>query len=155
MYHGYRERDIEKQSAQSQLLRGCMKGLFTTAGILSLALGSAGIIIPGLPTTPFVLLAAYFFVRSSPRLHAWLISHPRFGSLIVRFQEGKGLPLRLKIFALATAYGFVSISIIILDVLFLRILLILLILTATVYMMRIPTYRRDSIEASSADSCSK
>ena len=80
-----------------------MKWVFISIGILALGLGSLGIIIPGLPTTPFVLLAAYFFVRSSPRLHRRLLSHPRFGPLIEQFQSGKGLSLRVKITFLTLA----------------------------------------------------
>ena len=48
----------------------------------SLALGLVGIVVPGLPTVPFVLLSAYAAARGSARLHAWLLAHPRFGPMI-------------------------------------------------------------------------
>jgi uncharacterized membrane protein YbaN (DUF454 family) len=51
-------------------------------GLSALACAGAGVVLPLVPTTPFVLLAAYAFARSSPRLHGWLLSHARFGPLI-------------------------------------------------------------------------
>lgn len=55
-----------------------MRGLLVLAGLVSLLLGLLGIFLPLLPTTPFVLLAAYCLMRSSPRLHGWLMSRPAF-----------------------------------------------------------------------------
>ncbi|HEX9947705.1 MAG TPA: YbaN family protein [Allosphingosinicella sp.] len=53
--------------------------LYLSLGFASVALGAAGIVLPLLPTVPFMLLAAFFFARSSPRLEAWIVDHPRFG----------------------------------------------------------------------------
>lgn len=53
--------------------------LYLGLGLASVALGAAGIVLPLLPTVPFMLLAAYFFARSSPRLEARILDHPRFG----------------------------------------------------------------------------
>lgn len=53
--------------------------LFLLAGLLALALGLIGAFVPLLPTVPFMLLAAFCFARSSPRLEAWLANHPQFG----------------------------------------------------------------------------
>lgn len=53
--------------------------LWLTLGLASTACGIAGIVLPLVPTTPFLLLAAYAFTRSSPRLHNWLVMHPRLG----------------------------------------------------------------------------
>ena len=61
--------------------------LWIAAGILSLGLGVIGIALPLLPTTPFVLLAAFAFARSSPRLHCWLASHRLFGPMIADWQR--------------------------------------------------------------------
>lgn len=63
-----------------------MRILWTVLGLLSVALGAIGAILPLLPTVPFMLLAAFCFARSSERLHAWLLSHPRFGPAIVDWQ---------------------------------------------------------------------
>ncbi len=61
------------------------------AGIVSLALGVLGIVLPLLPTTPFVLLSAYCFARSSKRLHQWLLSHPWFGKLLTNWEKHRGM----------------------------------------------------------------
>jgi uncharacterized membrane protein YbaN (DUF454 family) len=53
--------------------------LFAAAGLLLVALGVLGIVLPGLPATPFLLLAAYCFARSFPRLHHWFVTHPWCG----------------------------------------------------------------------------
>ena len=63
------------------------KILLIIAGWLSLIAGLIGILLPLLPTTPFVLLSAYCFSRSSSRLHNWLLSHPWFGPPIRQWQE--------------------------------------------------------------------
>ena len=74
-----------------------MKSLLAFFGVVSLAFGVAGIFLPLLPTTPFLLLAAWLFVRSSPRLYDWLMSHPRLGEYIRNFREERAIPLRVKI----------------------------------------------------------
>lgn len=116
-----------------------MRSMFVLLGLLFLGLGSAGVILPVLPTTPFILLAAYFFVRSSPRLHAWLMRHPRYGPMVRKFQSGQGLTLRVKLTSLALAYGSVTISIIVVDLLPVRIFLVVLMAVMTGYMIKIPT----------------
>lgn len=77
-----------------------VRGLFVALGVFALALGVAGIVLPVLPTTPFVLLAAACFARGSPRFHGWLLNHPLFGPIIVEWQEYGSIPWRTKITAL-------------------------------------------------------
>lgn len=62
----------------------------------SLALGAIGIVVPGLPTVPFVLLSAYAAARGSERLHARLLSHPRFGPVIREWQAHGAVSRRAK-----------------------------------------------------------
>ncbi len=64
-----------------------MRTLWLTLGLTFLALGLIGAVLPVLPTTPFLLVAAAAFARSSPRLHGWLITHPLFGPPIRNWQE--------------------------------------------------------------------
>jgi len=66
------------------------------AGATSLLTGVVGIFLPVLPTTPFVLLAAFCFARGSPRLEAWLLGHRRFGPMVRDWREHRAIPLRAK-----------------------------------------------------------
>jgi len=72
------------------------RALFTACGLAAVGLGLLGIILPLLPTTPFLLLAAACFIRGSERLHDWLINHRRFGPLIRQYREHHAIPLRTK-----------------------------------------------------------
>lgn len=74
--------------------------LFIIIGCISLALGAIGVVVPLLPTTPLLLLSAALFVRSSPRLHKWLLSSPILGRYIANYQEHRAMPLRAKIFSI-------------------------------------------------------
>lgn len=73
-----------------------MKTLYIALGTLSLALGILGIFLPLLPTTPFLLLTAALYFKSSPRLYNWLLNHKHLGPYIRNFRENKAIPLRAK-----------------------------------------------------------
>jgi uncharacterized protein len=81
------------------------KGFLIVTGALALGLGVIGIFLPILPTTPFLLLSASCFCRSSPRLHQWLLSHPWFGPYIKNYKELRAMPLRAKILSLAVFWS--------------------------------------------------
>lgn len=76
------------------------KVLFIGLGTISLGCGIVGIVVPGLPTTPFVLLAAWFYVRSSERLHQKLISNPFFGRYVANYERGLSRKSKYRIFIL-------------------------------------------------------
>ncbi|MDA7572163.1 YbaN family protein [Candidatus Actinomarina sp.] len=78
------------------------KPVFFTIGILSLSLGYVGIIIPGLPTTVFILIAAWAFSKCSTRFTLWLESHRLFGPMILNWQQYRGLSRRAKKVAILT-----------------------------------------------------
>jgi uncharacterized membrane protein YbaN (DUF454 family) len=79
-------------------------------GLLSVALGTAGIFLPLLPTTPFLLLAAACFVRSSQRLHTWLMNHRWFGPYIYNYRTYKAIPRKTKILSIALLWITISYS---------------------------------------------
>ena len=68
-------------------------------GFISLGLGLIGVVVPGLPTTPLVLLAAYFFSKSSPRFHKWLLNNKYYGKSIRDYQANPSITLKTKVFS--------------------------------------------------------
>lgn len=84
--------------------------LMTAAGVIALVLGLVGIVIPGLPTTPFILLAAACFSRASPRLHGWLLAHRQLGPLVRDWEHQRSLPLAVKWVASAMMVSAVGLS---------------------------------------------
>ena len=87
-----------------------MRYIWLFVGILSTACGIAGVVLPLVPTTPFLLVAAFAFARSSPRLHAALLAHPQFGPIIENWNRDGSIDKRSKFFALATMAFCVMIS---------------------------------------------
>jgi uncharacterized protein len=75
--------------------------LFLALGTLFLALGVAGVFLPVLPTTPFVLLAAGCYARASPRFYNWLMNHPVFGPTVREWRQHRAIPFRTKLWAIA------------------------------------------------------
>ena len=84
------------------------KWLLIALGILSVALGMVGIFVPVLPTTPFLLLAAGCFVRSSPRLYNWLIHHKWFGEYIRHYREYRAITLQARAFTLVLLWSVIG-----------------------------------------------
>lgn len=74
--------------------------LWLLGGIVLVAIGALGVALPLLPTTPFLLAAAYCFARSSPNLHNWLLSHETFGPLIHNWDQNGSIDRRSKLIAI-------------------------------------------------------
>lgn len=79
-----------------------MVWLWRTLALLFVTLGLIGVVIPGLPTTPFMLLAVWASAKGWPQLHDWLINHPYFGYHIKNWQQHRIVPRRAKILAITT-----------------------------------------------------
>ncbi|MBR5477347.1 MAG: YbaN family protein [Bacteroidaceae bacterium] len=82
-----------------------MKILLAILGSVSLALGIMGVFLPVLPTTPFLLLSAALYMRSSQRLYDWLMLHKHLGPYIKNFREHKALPLRVKVVSVTMVWA--------------------------------------------------
>ena len=80
--------------------------IWLLCGLFCLITGVVGIVLPLLPTTPFILLAAFCFSRGSARCEQWLLTHPRFGPMVQDWRANRALPLRAK--QLATAMMAIS-----------------------------------------------
>jgi uncharacterized membrane protein YbaN (DUF454 family) len=85
--------------------------LMISAGTLCLVVGLIGVIIPGLPTTPFLLLTAGFYIRSSDKLYRKLTENQFVGGYLTRWQTQKGLPLRTKMYSLILMWLMIGSSI--------------------------------------------
>ena len=114
------------------------------AGSFFLVLGAIGIFLPILPTTPFLLLSAACYLRSSERMHKWLLNNRWFGKYIRNYQEGKGIPLKTKILAMTVLWVAILYSafIVLDEVLIAQIALLAIALGVSVHLVRLPTLKK-------------
>jgi uncharacterized membrane protein YbaN (DUF454 family) len=118
-----------------------IKYLLIFIGIVSLGLGILGIFLPLLPTTPFLLLSAMLFARSSKKLYDWLINHKVFGNYIVSFMKEKAIPLKIKILSTFLLWATILFSIffVIEDKTWLQILLFAIAIGVTIHILHYKT----------------
>jgi len=91
-------------------MKPVIRASWLVVGILALALGGLGVVLPILPTTPFVLVAAFAFANSSERMHRWLMEHNIFGPLIVNWQRYGAISLSAKVLCLLSMAAVLVIS---------------------------------------------
>jgi hypothetical protein len=82
--------------------------LWVVLGSFFVVIGGIGVVVPGLPTTLFLILAAACYIRSSQRLYDWLINNKTFGPYLRDYREGKGIPKKAKVLAVSMIIVFVS-----------------------------------------------
>ncbi|MBN1142909.1 MAG: YbaN family protein [Bacteroidales bacterium] len=112
-----------------------LKPILILIGTLSLCLGLIGIVVPGLPTTPFLLLTAGLYLRSSDRLYQKLISSKYVGPYVTRYHASKGLTKRDKISAIVTMWCMIALSCLLFIASFkVRVIVILVGITGTLVM---------------------
>lgn len=122
----YREIVISEEEVRLELKKNkIVRALYMTGGTISLALGIIGIFVPGLPTTPFVLLSAALYAKSSEKLYNWLLDNKFLGPRIKNYQRQKGVTLKGKYRIIALMLSMVLISsLLILKILVLKIIII-------------------------------
>lgn len=121
--------------------------LLMILGISSLGLGMLGIVLPVLPTTPFLLLAAYCFLRSSNTLYTWLTTHKVLGKYIIHYLKYKAIKKEAKIMALIMIWTSIPFCIIFLiETWILKVVLFFIALAVSIYILRLSTYREDHID---------
>jgi uncharacterized protein len=118
------------------------RALFTAAGTFFLAVAAIGIILPILPTTPFLLLAAACYVEGSERMHRWLLTNRLFGSYLRNYREGKGITATNKAFTLTMLWVMILIAVIFMtDVRLYQIIMFAVPIGVSIHLLRIPTYK--------------
>ena len=116
--------------------------LLIAAGTLAVGLAVLGIFLPILPTTPFLLLAAFLYARSSERFLRWLLTNRLFGAYIDNYRRGLGIPRREKILTISAVWltiGFSALYVV--EAIWLKILLGVIAVGVTAHLIRIRTYK--------------
>ncbi|EKE68756.1 YbaN family protein [Gallaecimonas xiamenensis] len=115
-----------------------LRYLFLLVGWLAIALGILGIALPVLPTTPFILLAAWCFAKGSPRCHQWLRSNRYFGQMVRDWEAQRGLRRRYRRRAVAMMLVTFSISLLLVPKIWLKIMLVTILVSVLIYLYRLP-----------------
>ena len=128
------------QNKSNKKTSNLSRWLLIIAGTFFLGLGIIGIFLPLLPTTPFLLLAAACYARSSKRFYNWLLKNRWFGNYIKNYREGKGVSLEVKILSISFLWIAIGYSaIFVLRILLGRIILILIAIGVTIHILSIKT----------------
>lgn len=116
--------------------------LFIFLGTIFLGIGCIGIILPILPTTPFLLLAAACYIRGSPRIYKKLISNRVFGNFLSNYLKRKGISWQQKGVSIFSLWLMILVTIIyVLDNILLRVLLLAIALAVSIHLLSLPTLR--------------
>ena len=120
------------------------RGVFWVVGVISLGLGFLGILLPLLPTTPFLLLSAMCLARSSSKLYIWLHTNRLFGNYLWRYRNKEGIPMKVKLFTVGLLWVTILFSVFLaIDAsrLWLRILLLLIAIGVSLHVFLIRKYK--------------
>ena len=132
---------VKKSSNKEIISNKFFRYLIITAGTISLVFGIIGILLPILPTTPFLLLSAACYARSSQRFYNWLMNNKWFGNYIKNYREGKGIPLKFKIFTISLLWITILFSIyFVVDTFLVELILIIIAVGVTTHIITIKTY---------------
>jgi len=133
---------VNKSNKKEMISNKFFRYLLIIAGTISLVIGIIGIVLPILPTTPFLLLAAACYARSSQRFYNWLMNNRWFGNFIKNYREGRGVPLKFKIFTIFLLWLTILISIyFVIKNFLIEIILILVAIGVTIHIITIKTYK--------------
>ena len=116
--------------------------LWVLLGSLSVGMGVIGIFVPGWPTTIFLIIASYFYIRSSEKLYNWLINNKILGIYLKNYYSGKGMPLKAKIFSILMMWSFGLLSIFLWissNLMIVKITVFILLVIGTIFILRVKT----------------
>ena len=114
------------------------------AGVASVCAGTAGLFIPLLPTTPFLLLALFCFARSSPRLHHWLMNHRIFGPHLTNYLMHRAVLLSIKVLSIAFLWCSLIVSMILVGNLYARAALLVVGIAVSVHLLSLRVIAKDT-----------
>ena len=118
------------------------KGALFLLGTVFLIFAGIGIFLPILPTTPFLLLSAGCYYKSSRRMHNWMMHNKWFGDYIRNYSEGKGISMKAKFFTLSLLWAFILYSIfVIASDLVVQFILLAIAIGVTIHIIKLPTYQ--------------
>ena len=116
------------------------KLLLVSLGTLSLIIGIIGILIPLLPTTPFLLLAAACYIKGSKKFYNWLIKNRWLGQYIKNYQDDRGIPFKVKIITVIVLWStIITSSILFVSNLIIKIILFIIAISVTIHIIKIKT----------------
>ena len=122
---------------------GLRKQALLVAGSIALGLGVIGVFVPLLPTTPFLLLAAACYIRSSPRVYRWLMANRLLGTYISNYRSGAGVPRRMKVASVCLLWLTIGYSAaFVVHSALVRVILVLIAIGVTVHIASVPTSAR-------------
>jgi uncharacterized membrane protein YbaN (DUF454 family) len=130
--------------------RKILRTIWFIAGSICVALGVIGMVLPLLPTTPFLLAAAACYYKSSEKMHKWLLTNNLFGEYIRNYTEGKGLTKKTKITALTVLWATIVFSTVFMLnrllpanlLLPLQLIMIAIAVAVSIHILRLPTFER-------------
>ena len=128
-----------KIATKTKTRQKIVRAFFFFVGTTSLVLGAIGIVLPVLPTTPFLLLALACYLRSSERMTHWILNNKYFGKYIRNYRAGKGIPLKTKLIAITTLWLTITISAYIIFNLWVALVLYIIAVAVTIHLVRLPT----------------
>jgi len=116
--------------------------LLVIAGTFFVGLGIVGIFVPLLPTTPFLLLAAACYARSSQRFYGWLLNNKWFGNYIRNYLEGKGIQLRVKVITVTLLWITIGASVVfVVETLVLKLILVIIAIGVSIHIISVRTLK--------------
>jgi uncharacterized protein len=114
--------------------------IFIAIGSLFVCIGFVGVILPGLPATPFLIIASAFYFRSSEKLYTWITNHRVFGKTIRDFREKRAISLKGKIISVCMILVMASVSVIFfISIFYIKIIVIILALTGIITVLSFKT----------------
>ncbi len=132
-----------KKRNKTKAIRNWTRPLLIIAGTLLVGLGIIGILVPVLPTTPFLLLAAACYARSSQRFYHWLLNNKWFGNYIKNYIQRKGVPLKVKILAITWLWITIGFSVVFaVEVFLVRLILVVIAIGVSIHILCLRTLRQ-------------